>query len=65
MCHVGEEVGAVFIGNFAKSFVVEISGVTRDAGDEHVGMEETGILFQAVVVDQTGRGIYLHRPNYT
>ena len=59
--HVGEEVGAVFVGNLAKSFVVEIPRVTRDAGDEHIGMEEAGILFQTVVVDQTGRGIHLRR----
>ena len=57
--HVSQDVGLVFVGDFAESGIVETAGVAGNAGDEHVGVEKTSILLQSIVVDQSGSGVHL------
>ena len=39
--------------------IVEFPGVAADAGNDHLGLEELGVLLEGRVVDQPGGGVHL------
>ena len=51
-CHVGEEEGVGFVGDFLHATVVVQAGVRRGAGDEELGAEGGGELLARIVVNQ-------------
>ena len=61
MGHVHHEVRRLSVGDLAQALVVPITRVSGRAADEHLGLEEAGLLLEEIVIDQTGGDVDLVR----
>lgn len=51
--HIHEKEGTIIIGNLTETGIVPITGVGRSSGNNHGGLEKTGIPLQLIIVDNT------------
>lgn len=64
MSHVAEEIGAVLVSNFAKTFIVQTPAVAGDSGDDDFRFEQFRIFRESIVVDPAARRINFIRHRF-